>query len=253
MDYARGEYLIKSVIDQISDLRNEQAFNEIYEKAKQFSEKNGIDFLQQLSIRRTTAIPSRFKDCFINSTLGRREKISSARDFIEQLYFPLVDAMLIELHDRFSSKTLSLMKSIATVYPESIDFLNVNAIDEFADHIGAERSALKNEYQVLSSMFAAKKLANIFELFVELLPLSTAFPQTIKMIRGALTMPVSQVTCERSFSKMKIIKNYLRNSMTDNRLSDLTLLSIERDIVINYESIVDAFAQKHKNVRILLC
>lgn len=145
------------------------------------------------------------------------------------------------------------MKSIATVYPESIDFLNVNAIDEFADHIGAERFALKNEYQVLSSMFAEKKLANIFELFVELLPLSTAFPQTIKMIRGALTMPVSQVTCERSFSKMKIIKNYLRNSMTDNRLSDLTLLSIERDIVIDYESIVDAFAQKHKNVRILLC
>lgn len=102
-------------------------------------------------------------------------------------------------------------------------------------------------------MFATKKIANIFEFVAELIPLSTAFPQTIKMITGALTMPVSQVTCERSFSKMKIIKNYLRNSMTDTRLSYLTLLSIERDIVIDYESIVDEFAQKHKNIRILLC
>ena len=41
--------------------------------------------------------------------------------------------------------------------------------------------------------------------------------------------------------------------MTDARLSDLTLLSIERDIVIDYESIVDGFAQKHKNIRIFLC
>jgi len=38
-------------------------------------------------------------------------------------------------------------------------------------------------------------------------------------------MPVCQVTCERSFSKMKIIKNYLRNSMSDKRLSDLTILA----------------------------
>ncbi|CAF4263527.1 unnamed protein product [Rotaria sp. Silwood2] len=57
------------------------------------------------------------------------------------------------------------------------------------------------------------------------------------MIKNAVTMPISQVTRERAFSKMKIIKNYLRNSMTDKRLSDLTVLAIERDFDINFERV----------------
>ena len=66
-------------------------------------------------------------------------------------------------------------------------------------------------------------------------------------------MPISQVTWERSFSKMKIIKNYLRNSMTDDRLNDFTILAIARDILVDYEEVIDKFEQNHKNSRILLC
>ena len=59
------------------------------------------------------------------------------------------------------------------------------------------------------------------------------------VVKNAITMPISQTTCERSFSKVKIIKNYLRNWMSGARLSDLTILAIERDISIDYEQIVD--------------
>ncbi len=72
------------------------------------------------------------------------------------------------------------------------------------------------------------------------------------MIKNAITRPISQVTCERSFSKMKITKNYLRNSMTDKRLSDLTVLAVVRDFDINYEQVIDKFASNRKNCRILL-
>lgn len=68
----------------------------------------------------------------------------------------------------------------------------------------------------------------------------------------AITMPVSQVTCERSFSKMKIIKTHLRNTMTDRRLSDLTIMAIEREIDVDYERVIDTFSINHKNSRILL-
>lgn len=243
---------MQSIIQQISSLRTEEAFDQIYEKAKYFSDHNGIDLLQQCSMQRTTTVPFRFKDCFVNSTLGQREKFSGPRDFMDRIYFPLIDSILIELNDRFSSRTLSLMKSVSCVYPESVNFLNVDAVNEFADHIGADKNALKNEFRVLKPMIESRKMGTIFELFAEIMPLRTAFSQTITMIKNALTMPISQVTCERSFSKMKIMKNYLRNSMSDQRLSDLTLLAMERDIVFDYESVVDTFAKKHKNSRILL-
>ena len=41
---------------------------------------------------------------------------------------------------------------------------------------------------------------------------------------------------------MKLIKTAARNSMSDTRLSDLSLLVIERDIIVDYENIIDAFA-----------
>ncbi|CAF4787549.1 unnamed protein product, partial [Rotaria sp. Silwood2] len=141
---------------------------------------------------------------------------------------------------------------ISTVYPESANFLNIDEINDFCCHIGGDKSSLKNEFVVIKPMLESKKVNNIIQLFNELISMSDAFPQTLKMIKNAVTMLISQVTCERAFSKMKIIKNYLQNSMTDKRLSDLTVLAIERDFDINFERVVDKFAKNHKNCRILL-
>jgi hAT family C-terminal dimerisation region len=44
-----------------------------------------------------------------------------------------------------------------------------------------------------------------------------------------LTLPVTVATCEQSFSKLKLIKNYLRSTMSAERLSDLAMLSIENE------------------------
>ncbi|CAM4917089.1 unnamed protein product [Rotaria socialis] len=140
------------------------------------------------------------------------------------------------------------MKSISTVYPNSTNFLNIDAIDEFCFHIGGDSSALKNEFLVIKPMLQSKKVNNVIELYNELISMSDAFPQTLKMITNAITMPISQVTCERLFSKMKIIKNYLRNSMTNECLSDLTVMAIERDFEINYERVIDKFSSNHKNL-----
>ena len=43
-----------------------------------------------------------------------------------------------------------------------------------------------------------------------------------------LTICVSVASCERSFSKLKLIKSYLRSTMAQARLSSLAILSIEK-------------------------
>lgn len=57
---------------------------------------------------------------------------------------------------------------------------------------------------------------------------SNAFPNLNVICRIFLTLPITTATAERSFSKLKIIKNYLRTTMIQNRLSDLALISIEK-------------------------
>ena len=75
---------------------------------------------------------------------------------------------------------------------------------------------------------------------------------TGSLLIGSMTIPVSSTTTERTFSKMKLIKTTACNIMSDTRLSDLPLLAIERDIIVDYENIIDAFANQHKNSRIQL-
>lgn len=44
-----------------------------------------------------------------------------------------------------------------------------------------------------------------------------------------LILPVSVTTGERSFSKLKLTKTYLRSTMNNERLYGLTVISVEHD------------------------
>jgi len=68
----------------------------------------------------------------------------------------------------------------------------------------------------------------------------------VKMLRIFLTIAVSVATCERSFSKLKLIKNYLRSSMIILRLRNLATLSIEQQLTdkMNFDNDIEEFAKK---------
>ena len=66
--------------------------------------------------------------------------------------------------------------------------------------------------------------------------------------------PVTVASAERTFSKLKLIKNYLRNSMEQNRLSDIALLNIEKEQanILDMDKIINQFAEtKARKVNIL--
>ena len=75
---------------------------------------------------------------------------------------------------------------------------------------------------------------------------SDVCPNLSTAIRILMTLASSVASCERSFSKLKLIKNYLRSTMAQNRLSSLALMSVESTILDNIDmnDIVDSFAAK---------
>ncbi|GFX95945.1 zinc finger MYM-type protein 1 [Trichonephila clavipes] len=60
--------------------------------------------------------------------------------------------------------------------------------------------------------------------------LEEIYPNVYITIRIMLTVPVSTASAERSFSKLKLIKTYLRSTMSQELLSALSVLSIEAEI-----------------------
>jgi hypothetical protein len=55
-----------------------------------------------------------------------------------------------------------------------------------------------------------------------------------------LSIPVSKVSAERSFSVLKRVKNYIRNSLREEKLSNLEIICIEIDITngIDYNEMI---------------
>ena len=52
-----------------------------------------------------------------------------------------------------------------------------------------------------------------------------------------MLLPSTQVTCERVFSKLKVIKIKLRSSLDQQHLEPLILMAIEKDIILHVDKI----------------
>lgn len=74
--------------------------------------------------------------------------------------------------------------------------------------------------------------------------LSGIFPTLNTSLLIALTLPAISASTERSFSKLKLVKNRLRTTMSQERLEDLIIISCERDIEVQHEDILKNFAQQ---------
>jgi hypothetical protein len=91
-------------------------------------------------------------------------------------------------------------------------------------------------------MDTVKQLADL--LMIQHSSLTSSFSDVCTALFMFLTVPVTVATAERTFSKLRIIKNYLRSTMSQERLSGLALLSIENDRAqkLDFNKIIDIFA-----------
>ncbi|KAJ8375393.1 hypothetical protein SKAU_G00059730 [Synaphobranchus kaupii] len=69
-----------------------------------------------------------------------------------------------------------------------------------------------------------------------------------------LTLSVTQVACERSFSTLKFIKNRLRSTLSQEHLEAFMLMSTEKDILVTLDAdaVIDKLAERSDLLRRLL-
>ena len=75
------------------------------------------------------------------------------------------------------------------------------------------------------------------------------YPNISTAYQILFTVPVTVALAERTFSKMKLLRNYLRSAMSQERLNGLAILCIEKKLLdeIIIDTMVTDFASK--NVR----
>ena len=129
-------------------------------------------------------------------------------------------------------------------------FLNAKLIGTTADHY---QTAGINTHTLESQVAVAKALTdcelsrpNNINAFHDILSASpNALVDQSKLIKIVLTIPVATASNERMFSTLGRVKNYLRSSCGDERLSDLLVLSCLTEDAkdLNLWEVVDNFAR----------
>ena len=69
------------------------------------------------------------------------------------------------------------------------------------------------------------------------------FPEFVKVFKIYLGLAVNSVRNEQSFSKLKLINTYLRQSQNQERLSALAIISFEKETLdkLDLSKIIDQF------------
>lgn len=244
-DIQKSSKLLKNILNSITTVREE--FLSIKKEAQVTASKWGIipEFVEKRISKR-----KRFFDDVASDFVFQ----SSEDIFKVNVFYKSLDIIISQLQHR----TVSLQQ-LATNF-EILDtevLLNSDdkVIYQMAENIcsiyeGDISDILSNQLLAFRTCFS-KNLTNIKSvkdllkfIIVDNYSSSSSFTEIITLCFLYLTIPVTVASAERSFSKLKLIKTYLRNSMNQNRLSSLAMLSIENNVArsIDLQKIIKIFA-----------
>ncbi|XP_045888357.1 uncharacterized protein LOC123958784 [Micropterus dolomieu] len=153
--------------------------------------------------------------------------------FRRTIFYPIVDTILGELNRRFSKDNCEIMRGIQALDPKSTCFLQEEVVFRLREIYERDSEDLSHELHQRRRLLQRKQqsgMPNFFcivELAVFFEPHKDVFHELFRLCKIAIALPVSSAACERSFSALKLIKTHLRTTITDDRLSNLGVLSIE--------------------------
>ena len=165
--------------------------------------------------------------------------------FRRAVWFPYLDAILESFNSRFSRQN-TLVTKMSYLIPSEISDCSWDDIKESIELYRSILDVLDSEeirLQVMEWKDFCSKLMDKPKTPLEALDI---VPKRMAIIRRILqifcTVPVTSCSAERAFSAMKVLKNFLRNRMRDERLTGLALLYIHQEIGVDIEEVINRFS-----------
>ena len=247
--------LIKATEVALTEMRSN--FNVFYDDACTWADELGItaSFPQHRSRRRK----------HLPGEVTRDEPITDPlQKFKVEFFNVIVDTCVTQINTRFAdfheyaSKFALLSPKVFMALTNQQRRSQLGVLAKIYN-MDIDEHDIQAEFQVMvehcQTLVDDIKTATPHQLFVKLVNtgLQDAYPNICTLYRIFLTLPVTSTTVERSMSKLKLIKSYLRSTMGENRLSMLALISIEKDLTdsMNFNDVINTFARM-KNRRMTL-
>ena len=240
IDVMDGIELVSSLKTSIVNVRNsiDSYHDQWYEIALVLAKKVGLKESKPRTVGRQT-------------TRANHPYKTVSEYYKRIITIPLIDHLFSSLDERFDIDSVNVYLGLSIVPTKMFSLIN-KGVD------------WKAKFKTVSDFYAAD-LPNRLSLDAELLLWQTFWEQrvgphpsniattlkaihfdgfeNIKVILRILgTLPITSCECERSISALRILKDYKRSTMVEDRLNGLALMKMHQEIIPNVEDVIDKFA-----------
>ncbi|BAF28674.1 Os11g0628800 [Oryza sativa Japonica Group] len=253
---------------QAKDMLIDVAIEKVQGLISFFKGYRETDFLQALEAAKGIAL-----ELDIGTTFRKKREIERKRQFDENpddtnvatqsaeetfrinYFIPIVDQAISSLTRRFEQYQ-HYQKNFGFLFTaDSLRSLDNTSLKSSYDNLEAalkrdeksdiDANELYTELRFLQD-FIPKENMGPLEI-LKFLKRHDCFPNASIAYRILLTIPVTVASAERSISKLKLLKSYLRCTMTQERLNSLAMIALENGLLekINYEHIIEDFISKN--------
>uniref|UniRef100_UPI00358EC1B0 uncharacterized protein n=1 Tax=Myxine glutinosa TaxID=7769 RepID=UPI00358EC1B0 len=176
-------------------------------------------------------------------------------EMYKRLYFDVLDAIICQLSERFiDMKKLDFFQILDCKLFKDVSKGKAFPLKEMKVLLETypffDEQRLKNELQAIYEDASFHKPPGELFKFIMENGLSETIPEVCKLLKLMLTIPLTGVSGESSFSCLKGMKTYLRDTKGQHRLSALACISIESNLLQDlksqdclYDRVMDRFAK----------
>lgn len=172
----------------------------------------------------------------------------------QQIAYEVCDTIIVTAKDRFeftahlSAAILfdsSNFETFSNTFPKELVRKTAEAYPVFNEQrLNTELSLIYENPDFRSCSGAG----TLFE-FVIRNNLQDVFAESVKLLRILITTPMTTAESERCFSTLKRIKTFLRNTMSQDRLNALAMLSIEKQLTNDIPNFNKAVIEKFATLK----
>lgn len=239
---------VKNLMALVEKLKSTlNSWDTLLDESREYAKKNDIQvvFKEKRKVRR----PMRYLD----DPDTENEIETPEEKFKVNVFQKIINSVLENINDRFcAASAINTKFEILWKFREMDEnTIKLKAFDLIKDYGNDVNENLLDEIIHLKDIFDANfgdESSQPVNLLQEIhnLKLQTIFPNFVIMLRIFLTIPVTVAEAERSFSTLSRIKNVLRSTMLQERLSNLGLLAIESRLAksCDFSKIIDIFSNR---------
>ena len=148
-------------------------------------------------------------------------------------YLPAIDRIVSEFKSRFAENDSVVLCALGQILTD--DNPDDEAFKEAAKFYNIDEDTLRSDHKMFThmkhSLDNTKSVSSLFKQLADKQRLNM-IPELSKLMKIFAVIPATSCSAERSFSALRRLKTYLRNTMDQDRLISLAILAIEPGFVM---------------------